>query len=363
LRLARSREVSVQGSIHKKIIFAGFGCAGVIVALMVVALVLVPRSELEQPGDPALYAAEQAVSARDSLAALRPGFAAPRGRAADQTGAAFWKAALSVMRAERPEAGFRVLPYGDTFPPAASQRGEWIASARWSAVRIVLGQPAAHGQPTDTVPQSFRVDATLILALSRALHARARVALDSPSQPAVAASAERAALSMGRGLETEPDLEHVLLGARVVRDARQFLATVPALARRIAVLDSGGALAQADSDLAELRAARRLMGMAGSRADNCVELDAWARDGAIGVATRREAVRAIAYGWVFNRLEPVYGLNRERARSLEALAALDLPAPIAAAVREGQAVQRLGVAQRLARSFEYRMTRDAAAGF
>jgi hypothetical protein len=77
---------------------------------------------------------------------------------------------------------------------------------------------------------------------------------------------------------------------------------------------------------------------------------------------RREAVRAVAYGWVFNRWEPLYGLSRERARSLAALAALDLPASIAAAVREGQTVGRLGVAQRFARSFEYRMTRDAAAG-
>jgi hypothetical protein len=32
-------------------------------------------------------------------------------------------------------------------------------------------------------------------------------------------------------------------------------------------------------------------------------------------------------------------------------------------VREGQQVQRLGVAQRFARSFEYRAARDAAAGF
>lgn len=111
-----------------------------------------------------------------------------------------------------------------------------------------------------------------------------------------------------------------------------------------------------------LMAVGLVMGMAGSRADNRVELESWARDSALGVAVRREAVRAIAYGWVFSRLEPLYGLSRERARSLDALAALDLPAPVAAAVREGQAVERLGVAQRFARSFDYRMTRDAAAG-
>lgn len=100
----------------------------------------------------------------------------------------------------------------------------------------------------------------------------------------------------------------------------------------------------------------------GSRGDSRAQLESWARDGALGVAVRREAVRAIAYGWVFNRLEPLYGLSRERASSLEALALLDLPAPVAAAVREGQAEQRFGVGQRFARSFEYRMARDAAAG-
>ncbi len=348
-------------STHKRIIVAGFGCAGIIVTLMVVALVRAPRSDLDRPGDPPMYAPEQAAAARDTLASLRAGFAAPRGSAGARTGVDFWKAALTVMHAERPEAGFRTLPYGDTFPPGASERTEWMAAARWSAVSAVLGQAAVHARRTDTLPQSVRVDASLILSLTRALHARARTALASPSPPGVAAAAERAALSIGRGLETESDLEHVLLGARVVRDALQFLATAPALASRIGVSNPTDALAQADSDLAELRAVRRLMVVAGSQGSRA-QLESWARDGALGVAVRREAVRAIAYGWVFNRLEPLYGLSKERASSLKALALLDLPGPVAAAVREGQAVQRLGVGQRFARSFEYRMARDAVAG-
>jgi hypothetical protein len=215
LRLARSREASVPASAHKKIIFTGFGCAGVIVALIVIGLVLAPHSEFDQPGDPPLYAPEQAAAARDSLEALRLAFAAPRSGAVVQTGAGFWKVALTAIRADRWQAGVRALPYGDTFPPGTGQREEWMAAARWSAVSVVLGQAAAHAQQCDTVSQSFRTDANLILSLTRALHARARVALESPAQPLVAAAAERAALSVGRGLETEPDLEHVLLGARV----------------------------------------------------------------------------------------------------------------------------------------------------
>jgi hypothetical protein len=229
-------------------------------------------------------------------------------------------------------------------------------------VDVVLGRAPAHVNKSDTLSQSFRSDANLALSLTRALHARARLALESPAAPAIAVAAERVALVIGRGLETEPDLEHVLLGARVVRDALQFLATAPALARRVGVPSPEAALAQADSDLADLRAVRRLMGAAGALADTGAELEAWAREATFPVAVRREAVRSIAYGWVFNRLEPLYGLNRERARSLETLARLDLPPPVAAAVRDGQAVARLGVAQRFAATLDYRGARDAAAG-
>lgn len=348
------------GSIHKKIVFAGFGCAGVIVALVIVSLVLVPHPELDRPGDPTLYTAEQAVAGRDSLHALHARFAAPREAAAPRT-AAFWQVALIAMRGESGQSRFVPLPYGDTFPAGARQRGEWLAAARWRAVDVVLGRAPAYATKSDTLSQSFRIDANLTLSLTRALHARARLAVESRSQPALAAAAERAALVMGRGLETEPDLDHVLLGARVVCDALQFLATTPSLASGVGLPNPGTALTRADSDLVELRAVRRLMGAAGALADNGTELEAWARDPALGVAVRREAVRSIAYGWVFNRLEPLYGLSHERARSLAALAALDLPAPVAAAVRDGQAVVRLGVAQRFARSLEYRGTRDASA--
>ncbi len=64
-------------STHKKIIVAGFGCAGVIVALMVAALVLTPRSDLDRPGVPAMNAPEQAAAARDTLESLRPRFGSP----------------------------------------------------------------------------------------------------------------------------------------------------------------------------------------------------------------------------------------------------------------------------------------------
>jgi hypothetical protein len=361
LRLARSREAPVTGSIHKKIIVVGFGCAGALVALLAAALVLAPRPELDRPGDPALYTAEQSLAARDSLRALQARFAAPRTIGAVRSGA-FWRAALTAMRGASIQNGFASLPYGDTFPAGAKQRAQWLAAARWSAVDFVLGRTPAHVNKSDTLSQSFRSDANLALSLTRALHARARLALESPGAPAIAAAAERAALLIGRGLETEPDLEHVLLGARVVRDALQFLATAPALARRVGVPRPEGALAQADSDLADLRAVRRLMGAAGSLADTGPELEAWAREPAFPVAVRREAVRSIAYGWVFNRLEPLYGLNRVRARTLETLAGLDLPPAVAAAVRDGQAVGRLGVAQRFAATLEYRGVRDAAAG-
>lgn len=352
------------GSIHKKIIFTGFGCAGVVLALVAVSLVVGPRAELDRPSDPAMYAPEQAAAARDSLRELRGRFTAPRTGEATRHDDDLWKVALAATRSEQWQAGVPAIPYGDTFPPGAAPRDEWLEAAGWTAVGVVLGwHEAAHARRSDTISQSFRTDANFILSITRALHARARLSLETPSQPAAAASAERAALAIGRGLEAEPDLEHVLLGARVVREALQFLATRSALATRVGVSSPATALVDADADVADLRTVRRLMGMAGALADNCAELEAWAREQDLPVAVRREAVRAIAYGWVFNRLEPVYGLGGERARGLAALAALDLPAPVAAAVRDGQAVAQLGVAQRFARSLEYRALRDGSAGF
>jgi len=364
LRLARSREAPVSASIHKKVIVAGFGCAGVLVALIVVAFLVGPRPEFDAPSDPALYAPDLAAAAADSLHELRARFVAPRSGEATGRDGDLWKVALAAIRSERWEAGVRALPYGDTFPVGAAQRDDWLAAARWTAVGVALGShEAAHARGSDPVTQSFRTDANLLLSVTRALHARARRSLEPPSRPAAAAAAERAALAIGRGLESEPDVEHALLGARVVHDALRFLTTAPALAARVGVSRPADALAQADSDVADFRAVRRLMGVAGALADNCTELAAWARDQRLAVAARREAVRSIAYGWVFNRLEPVYGLNGERGRRLAELAGLDLPPPVAAAVREGQAVVRLGVAQRFARSLEYRGWRDASAGF
>ena len=264
------------------------------------------------------------------------------------------------MRAGSPRAGFRPLPYGDSFPLGSVERTEWMAAADWRAVRVLLEGEPAHVMPQDTAGSLTRMDVNMMLSVARALHARA--SLEAPRRVTGAMAAERAILAIGRGLESEPDLEHVMVGARVMCDAWRFLTASPALARRIGTPDPSGELMQADSDLAELRTVHRLMARVGSQADNAPALGAWVRDTAVSIPVRREAVRAIAYGWVFNTREPLYGLGRARGRALDALAALELPDPVAAAVRDGQAVQRLGVAQRFARSVDYRATRDAVAG-
>jgi hypothetical protein len=365
LPLAFGGEAAVQGSIHKKLIFAGFGCAGVLVVLIVIALLFVPRSEFDQPRDQLYYTIAQASAARDSLEGFRVRFAAPRGRAADSTYGTFWKAALVVMRTEQPLAGVRALPYGDTFPAGSDARREWMRAADWRALDVLLVRAAGYGERpglSDTVRLLTQVDANLIISITRALHARARRGLTPPLQMDEAMGAEREVIAIGRGLESEPDLAHDLVGARVFRDGLRFLATVPPLARRV-VRDPVVALARADSDLYELRAVRRWMAAAGSLIDGLPTLESWARDTALVPAIRLEAVQAISYGWVFNNREPTYGLSAERGRILAALASLDLPPSVAAAVREGQHVQRLGVTQRFARSFEYRTARDAAAGF
>lgn len=355
----------MQGSIHKKLIFAGFGCAGILVFLTVIALLFMPRSEFDQPHDQVLYTVAQASAARDSLEGFRVRFAAPRGRAAEPTSGTFWKAALVVMRMEQPLEGFRALPYGDTFPVGSDARREWMKAADWRAVDVLLGRAAAYGErpgPSDTVHLLTLADANLIISVTRALHARARRGLAPPLRMDEATRAEREIIAIGRGLESEPDLAHDLVGARVLRDGLRFLATVPPLARRV-VRDPVVALACADSDLYELRAVRRWMAAAGSLIDGLPTLESWARDTALAPAIRLEAVQAISYGWVFNNRETMYGLSPERARILAALASLDLPPFVAGGVREGQQVQRLGVAQRFARSFDYRAARDATAGF
>jgi hypothetical protein len=231
----------VQGSIHKKLIFAGFGCVGAVVVLMVIALLLVPRPEFNQPRDPALYTPGQALAARDSLEVLRARFAAPRERSTNLRYGPLWKTALMVMRMERPLGGFRALPYGDTFPAGSDARREWMEAADWRAVSVLLGRAAGHGERPDAV-DSVRIlnqtDANMLVSIARALHARARRLLSPPLQLVEAARAEREVIAIGRGLENEPDLAHVIVGVRIVRDALKFLSSAPSLDGRV-VRDPG----------------------------------------------------------------------------------------------------------------------------
>ncbi len=364
----------VKSSTHKRIVLGGFGCAGALAIFVVAALLSVPHFDSENLAKPSRYSAGHAAAALDSLRTetlpaldglrhddryllhprARP---LPRGR---RDGAV---AAVGVWR--DPEIALERVPYGDTAPLGSAERRQWMATAQWAQADSLLeaatrpwGRVSAVLAVLDSSDDPFLpvLDPIPVLSAARALLARARWDVEH-GRPADADTAVRAAITVGRHLQDDLALPHVVLGARIEREAVHMLTAVYHNAGRFAQRDRADAyLMRVDSNLAALRHGLSQIRAAGALADNAVALVGWARHDALPLAVRRELILAVAFGWAYSDPETRGGPADGRKEALAQLAGAGLPAELEGIVRHGTAAFGYNLLRRLVVAWRYKTT-------
>src|SRR2546421_7083477 len=219
----------MDASKHKWIVFGPMGCAGLFV-VGIVALFLVGRdavlhdtagaAKLRRDAADALQAMEQAGFADPALH-VDPADRLPHvGRAL---------AELSHQACDTTLVPHLWVVFGDTFPPASSQRKRWQDAGRWNSVAQVVSavqDSSASGEwvrracPSVLFPWRLMIEGRGVLARARAQAESGQ--LDAARRTLRAMVAIGAALSAGNRL---PDAE---AGLRLQRDALAMLATVSA---------------------------------------------------------------------------------------------------------------------------------------
>ena len=368
----------MKSSTHKRIVLAGFGCAGVLAVLVVAALLSVPRFDSEDLAKPSRYSAGHAAAALDSLRTetlpaldglrhddryvLRPR-PRPRPPPLPRSGRDGAVAAVRVWR--DPEIALERVPYGDTAPLGSAERRQWMATAQWAQADSLLeaatrpwGRVSAVLAALDSSDDPFLpvLDPLPVLSAARALLARARWDVEH-GRPADADTAVRAAITVGRHLQDDLALPHVVLGARIEREAVHMLAAVYHNAGRFAQRDRADAyLARVDSNLAALRHGLSQIRAAGALADNAAALVGWARHDALPLAVRRELILAVAFGWAYSDPETRGGPGDGRKEALAQLAGAGLPTELAGIVRRGTAAFGYNLLRRLTVAWRYKTT-------
>ena len=249
------------------------------------------------------------------------------------------------------------LAYGDTLRATSPRRANWLASADWTAVDTLIAaapQPwrltgDALGGPDST---GRLLSALLapgpILTTTRAMLARARRSAEQT--PRRADSIVVAAITIGRRLQEDVLLPHVLIGHRVEGEALDMLIELQLEADRdTETLEEY----QDDREDGEsvLRQAFRLIRHAGSLAELAPGLARLAGDPKLPLAIRSELVLAIGYGWALTPAESGV-ISPLRRDALESLARRDTSG-LAAVVRAATSAVRTGFTRRLILSNEY----------
>jgi hypothetical protein len=340
----------VQSSTHKKIVYGALGCAGLVVVLGVVGLLV--SHGLGLPSDmvrPEIFTPQQAAAALDSLShadipALlrRPPGGAWRMVAPVDTRIVFYIDSGSLDGA---------LFFGDTFPTGSFQRTAWLESAGSVHVRkATTPAPAAEG--------NSHSDGRSSLMTARALFATAsklsgRYSIDV----AVARNAIDSAVEIGRTLEGSTDLWALRAGIRIERDALDVLARDSLLAGgRAGSKRATAPIGTLTDYAATLRTLDRWIAAAGASAASVDTLASWAANDSIPLVARAEFIRAIGLGWALSQLEPSFGIAPHRAEVLDRLRKLALPAPLVAVIDQ-MPPGSIGMMERLTRANAYRVAR------
>ena len=294
--------------IHKKLIVGALGCGGLLIVGFAALLYFGWQGALNDGGEQQIASPGESQEAWDSLAGLSPAalFDVPSLPTLHfPTRAAGW------LFIRPPLNGDNLPVFGDTFPVGSKEQKKVVFTAQ----RVeVMDDHSRVPRPAGALPIAatalFRARILLAAADDWSRHGdvgEAVVALDS-------------ALTLGRGAMRSGDLERVMVGARVERDALDLLSRDTSLA--------GGATNAAIAAAAVEplgRMARRLqqvdhwMMAAGASARYVDSLAGWAADSSLPMPWRTASVAAIAMGWVFNTIEPATGLLPSRAAALRRL--------------------------------------------
>lgn len=293
--------------IHKKLIVGAMGC-GVVLILGLAALFYFGWQGALNEGEEQIVSAAESREAWDSLAALSPG-------------PLFTVTPLPVMQEPRRAAGWLFvrasttgdnLPaFGDTFPAGSKEQKKVVLTAQRVEVMDPHSRatPRAGGLP-GAVNVLFRARILLAAADDWSRHGdtgEAVIALDS-------------ALALGRSAVASTDLEHVLVGARVERDAMDLLWRDTSLAGDPTNAAKASAMIEPLSRLARrLQKVDHWMMAVGASARYVDSLARWAADSSLPMPWRTASVEAIGMGWVFNATEPGAGVLPSRAAVLQHL--------------------------------------------
>ena len=362
----------MKAATHKRIVFAGFGCATLLAGLVWAAVLFIPQFDTETLDKPNAVLPRAAAAALDSLASTTLAALATLWRD-DRYRIAPWErlkkgdgAVTAVTVWRHPAYRFEQVPYGDTFPASSAERRAWLATASWWAIDSLVQAARRPWSLVSAVVADRDSGVTVfaralppepVLNTARAVLAAARRDADN-GEPARAALRLRAAVTIGRHLQDDAFLAHAVLGARIERDAIQQMATileVPVGSDPERAWDAARAyLARVDSNLAILRRALRQIRAAGALPSNARHLAHWARDRGYPLAVRHELALAVAFGWAYGGREVRSGIAAERGEALDLmLAAADLPPGIAAVARAGHDALGYDFFRRFSASLQY----------
>jgi hypothetical protein len=346
-------------SVHKVFAFAGFGCAGLVAAVVIVGVFVARNQEAKHPGSRPVPAVLAPVAALDSLRHLDVrsllGRSDPRETLAPQgrgNGAAL---AVAVWRGQ----GIATLQvtFGDSFPAGSTERQAWLAAGASYFVDTLVRAALLPWQLAAAAPDSGAALVAVlrprpVLTTARAMLARVQLDLDARRRSA-ADTVLRAVMTIAYALEADARLSTAVLGARIERDAADMRTRHRELWRGEAGPRVRSALARADASSRVLGRLQILAWAAGVAPDNASGLAELAADPRPPVAVRLEVVRVIADGWMQDPEEMSRGISGKRRDALERLQQDALPPEVRAAVRAALAFRDPGMVGRFRRMMAY----------
>jgi hypothetical protein len=322
----------VANSTHKKIVYAGFGCVGVFVALAIVGLVFIRQSGMSMGPQPRSVSPVQAAAALAELERIDLSASLPQPPSDD------WRPDARSLRGAGHVAFSSkridevVAQFGDTYPSGSMRRAIWIGQAALATVTADSGRTTAR-------PDDLAAGAVL-LALARKLSDQGHA-----SQARVAIAE---AIGIGRSLANGGDLRELVAGWRIERDAATMLSGSVTLGGDVTQrAHARGWAAWADSVIPGLRALNLKIETAGASPSSVPELAGWVQDSSVPVPLRRAIFRAVAKGWVDDPVEKMYGVSARRDTAVHQLLHVTLPYRLSDDIEDAQADDQPGYIDRI----------------
>jgi len=333
--------------IHKKLLVGALGC-GVFFILGFLALFLIGRRGVTPTaGEPEMLMLGQAAQSWDSISAASGRDVLTMPEVPTWTGPPRAAGYLRIL----PSLNGDELPaFADTFPAGSPEQKGVVRTAQRVMVEDASTPTRTAGLP---YPPPFVV------------FYRARIffaAADDWSRHgdlSEAALALDSALALARVSLRTSDLDRVLAGARIERDALDLLSRDTLLAGGVTGAKQAAQALEAWARLAkQVEAADHWMMAAGSSNLYDDSLARVAADSTLPVLWRAAAAEAVAMGWVFNSGEAGQGVTEGRRATLKRLRESHLPDSVNAVIDRAAAIGNVGFMDRLKAMANYRAQRE-----